>query len=271
MKTNTALAERAKPPAPARTPERAALADAIIRRIACEQALAAGSMAVERALASVAKAESAVEAARTGVTAAGERHACELAEAAAGGKPATTNATRKARTALEDAEAELEAATSAHAKLKERLGDLEDQHLDAANRVEAAADIVLRGPAEQALGEAETAALRLRELMPVLQFMLAPEVTPEMMGLWRHPLFDTDWTHEIRTLGRERADRRQYAAAAARRERNAPFEELGAAVQRLLERPPHLDAAWYQHPTLEAWRQARAALHHDADAPLPPI
>jgi hypothetical protein len=267
-KTNTALAV-AKPPAPTRTPERQRLADAIGRRLAAEQALTAGRMAVSRALASVAKAETAIAAARTGVSAAGEQHACELAEAAAGGKPATTNPTRKARTALEDAEAGAEAATSALAKLRSNLGDLEDQHLDAENRVTAAADVVLRAPAADILARAEGAALTLRELQPLLQFMVRPELTPEMLGRPVYPLFDTDWSHEIRTLGRERADRRQYAGAACRGERNAPFEALGAAVRRFLEQPPHRDGDWYRHPGLEAWRQAREALMSDADALLP--
>jgi hypothetical protein len=101
--------------------------------------------------------------------------------------------------------------------------------------------------------------------------MLAPEVTPGMVGLGRRPLFDPDWDREIRTLGRELAGRRHFAGAGARRERNAGFEGLAAAITRFVEKPPHRDGDWHKHPGLEAWRSAREALMTDPDAPLPAL
>jgi hypothetical protein len=44
--------------------------------------------------------------------------------------------------------------------------------------------------------------------------------------------------------------------------------EAGTAIQHFLERPPHNDGG-YSHPSLEAWRLARAALMDDPDAVLP--
>jgi hypothetical protein len=276
MKPNTALktapdgAQRTKPPA--RSPERQHLSDCISRRTAAEQAHEAGTRAAARARDAVVKAEAAVEAARAGVVEAGDQRASELALAASGGKPATSNATRWARTAL-DAEHELAAATSAHAKLKVNLGDLEDAALDASNRVTAAVDVLLRASAEPALAEAEGLALRLRELVPTLWFFLRPEMDEAMVGRPISSPFSTDWDAEARHLGRERANRRAYAASDALGARNAGFSEVGKAITRFLERPPHLDNGWnwYKHPALAAWRAAREALHHDADAPVPPV
>jgi hypothetical protein len=263
--------ERRAPPV--RTPQRAALATAIARRDAAAMAHEAGRRALARAGEGLAQAEAAVEGARVRVKEAGEQRASELAAAAASGKPATSNAMRNARTELGDAEHEVEAATAAHAKLKANLADLEDAALDAENRVTAHADIVLRAGAEHLLAEAETAALRLRELMPLLGFMLRPEFKPEMVGLPQHPLFHTNWDVEAapHVCGKERATRRSFAASDVLRLRNAPFEEVGGAIERFLDRPPHRDDVWYRHPVLEAWRAAREALHHDADAPLPPL
>jgi hypothetical protein len=136
----------------------------------------------------------------------------ELAEAAAGGKSAPTNATRKARAELEDAESELNAATAALTKVRANLGDLEDAALDASNRVTAAVDVLLRASAaEQALSDAETLALRLRELTPLLRYLLDPRITPQNALSPRSPMFSLDWDHEARTLGRERASRRSFA------------------------------------------------------------
>jgi hypothetical protein len=108
-------------------------------------------------------------------------------------------------------------------------------------------------------------------LAPVLHFMLAPEVTPEMLGRARPQIFgEEDWNHARRYLGPERADRRHYADDAARKERVGPFAELDAAIRHFLERPPQNDGA-HRHPSLAAWHEARAALMNDPDAALPPI
>jgi hypothetical protein len=218
----------------------------------------------------VVQAEGAMETARLEVAAAGEKDACAAAEAAAGGAPVPANATRAALTLHEDRQHELAAASSAFAKLKTNLGDLEDSELEARNRVTAAVDIVLRASAaQQALSEAETAALRLRELMPTLCFFLWPEMDPAMVGRPMPPLFSTDWDTEARHLGRERADRRAFAATTAARTRDAGFSEISEAIKRFVDRPLPQGDAWYRHPAFEAWRAARAALHHDADALLP--
>jgi hypothetical protein len=187
-----------------------------------------------------------------------------------GGQADAANPTRAARVALADNEAELEAAVIAKGKLAERAGDLEDEHRDASNRVTVAVDAVLRAGAADVLAQAEEAALKLRALLPALQFMVAPEFGPEMVGRPLRPLFDTDWDHERRTLGPERADRRHFAGDARRRDRDEPFTEMQAAIRRFIERPPQNDSA-HRHPSLAAWQEARAALMDDADAPLPPI
>jgi hypothetical protein len=265
--------ELTKPPA--RTPERQALADAIVRMDVASLALTAGRRAVERARDSVVKTEGALEGARGAATEAADQRASELAAAAATGKPAAMNATRKAaRTALEDAELEAEAAATALAKLKSNLGDLEDAALNAGNLVVAHVDIVLRTEAgSAALVRAETAALQLRELLPVLRFFLTPQITEETALLPQREMFSTDWDFEARPhqFGRERAARRHYAAANVHRLRDAPFRELGAAIEQFIEQPPHLGNGWYRHPILEAWRAARVALMNDADAPVPPV
>jgi hypothetical protein len=152
---------------------------------------------------------------------------------------------------LADVEHEVAASRSALAKLKANLGNLKDALLDAQNHVTAAMDRGLRAPAEQALSEAEGLALRLRELMPTLWFFLRPEMDPAMVGRPMPPLFSIDWNDEVRRLGRERADRRSYASGRACGERNAPFKERGAAIQRFVEQPPHSDGEWYRHPALQ--------------------
>jgi hypothetical protein len=179
---------------------------------------------------------------------------------------------RGARTKLGDAEHEVEAAAAAHAKLKANLADLEDALLNASNRVTVAVDAVLRAGAEHLLAEAETASLRLRAVLPALQFMIHPEATAEMAGRPLPVPFATDWDRERhdRAIGKERADRRHYAGAACLRERNAPFEELRTAIQNFLARPPHTDGARLL-PASAPLHQARAALMDDADHPLPSV
>jgi hypothetical protein len=45
---------------------------------------------------------------------------------------------------------------------------------------------------------------------------------------------------------------------------------MGEAIERFLQRSPSGGGDWLRHPSLEAWRKCREALHHDADAALPP-
>jgi hypothetical protein len=250
----------AKPPAPSRTPERAALADAIMRRTEAEQALEAGKRAVTRVLDAMESAERRLEAARAEVAKAGDHDADALADAVASGEPATTNATRKARTALEVAEDELNAATTARAKLRARLGDAEDALLVAQNHVARLVDVVVRAGARALLADAQEAASRLRELLPMLRFFLSssPRISPN------------SWDYEVRTMGRERANRRMYAGA---RDGSIPgqdpFAELATAIEKFVKGP--LDGDRSDHPVLAGWHAAREALHHDADAPLPAL
>jgi hypothetical protein len=253
---------RAKPPAPPRTPEREQLHAAIQRRTEAEQALEVGKRAVTRVVDAMEAAERRVEAARAEVAKAGDRDANALADAVAGGEPATTNATRKARTALEVAEDELNAATTARAKLRARLGDAEDALLVAQNHVARHVDIVLRAGAAQVLADAQRAASRLRELLPMLQFFVSssPRTSPG------------NWEYEVRTMGRERANRRMYVGA---RDGSIPgqdpFAELATAIEKFVKGPLDGDKAWSDHPVLAGWHAAREALHHDADAPLPAL
>jgi hypothetical protein len=256
---------------PPRSAERQALASCISRRDAAALALEAGQRAVTRASDAVAKAEGKVQRASAAAAEAGERHACELAEAMADGHAAPASTTRAARAAMLDAEDEAAAAHGAHAKLKASLADLEDAALDAQNHVTSAADRVLRTSAEQVLDEAEAAALKLRELRPLLLFYLQPELDPATVGMGRREIFGTDWDHERRVFGAERGDRRHYAAEAARRARSQPFEEIDAAIKRFMALPPHTGQDWFRHPALEPWRKCREALHHDADAVLPAL
>jgi hypothetical protein len=107
-----------------------------------------------------------------------------------------------------------------------------------------------------------------------LRFLLDPTITPDNALMGRREFASTDWDGERRdrAFGEERADRRHYAGDSVRRLRDAGFEELGAAIKRFVEAPPHVDAGWYRSVGLEAWREAREALiRGDADALLPPI
>jgi hypothetical protein len=266
---------RAKPPGP-RSPERAALADAIARRTAAEQMVESSQRALDRVRDARDAAEAKVEAARLAVTEAGAQDADALADAVAGGETVTTtHAMRGALTRAQDAEHELAAATSAHAKLKARLGDAEDALLHAQNLVVACADVVLRASAESALAEAETLALRLRELGPLLWFYLDPSITPEhALSSPRRPMFSTDWNDEVRRFGRERAIERNHAAGDAVALRDGAFnEELGPAIKRFVEAPPHLNGwDWHRQPSLEPWHKCREALiAGDPDAPTPEL
>jgi hypothetical protein len=274
MTSNTAL----KTAPPERSPERAALADSIARRDAASLALTAGQAAVERAKDAITAAEAKVDRLRHALAHGTEADADAMADAMASGRaPAPSSAARKARTALEDGEHELAAATSALAKLRANQGRLEDTILHAQNLVVARADVVLRASAGQALAAAETAALQLRELMPVLQYFRDPSITPQdVLSTPRHPPFSLDWNWnvEVRRFGRERARERGYAAGDAVRVRDGAFNaELGPAIKAFVEAPPHLNGwNWHRHPSLEPWHKCREALiAGDPDAPLPAL
>jgi hypothetical protein len=260
---------------PTRTPEREQLHAAILRRTAAEQMVESSQCALDRVRDARDAADAKVEAARLAVIEAGAQDADALADAIAGGETVTTHAMRGALTRAQDAEHELAAATSAHAKLKARLGDAEDALLHAQNLVVACADVVLRASAESALAEAETLALRLRELGPLLWFYLDPSITPEhALSSPRRPMFSTDWNDEVRRFGRERAIERNHAAGDAVALRDGAFnEELGPAIKRFVEAPPHLNGwDWHRQPSLEPWHKCREALiAGDPDAPTPQL
>jgi hypothetical protein len=247
---NTALKTappRAKPPT--RTPERQALPDAIVRRESASLALESAQRALSRARAAWVDGEAKVEKARAEIVAAGDRDANAVVRALADGEPVPANATRKARMELESAEDELNAATTARAKLKVRLGDAEDALLGAQNHVTPHVDIVLRAGAPQVLADAEDAAQKLRSLLPMLRFFLSP--APESLSPRTH-----SWDYEATTMGRERANRRAFTGARARTAGEGPFAELRTAIERFLAQSPLLDAAgWYRHPGLEQWRK----------------
>jgi hypothetical protein len=202
---------------------------------------------------------------------AGEQDACQLAESLAGGHAAPASTTRAARAAMLDAEDEAAAARGALTKLKASVADLEDEARAAGNIVVVCVDAIIRGAAEGVLAEAEAAALKLRGLLLLLSFFIQPEIDPATVGLGRREIFGTDWDHERRVLGAERGDRRHFAAEAARFARSQPFDEVETAIKRFVALPPHTGQDWFRHPSLDAWRAAREALHHDADAALPPV
>ena len=106
--------------------------------------------AIERARDLVAAAEAALEATRIGVAEARERHADQIAEAAAGGSaPATPGAVRLARAAEQSALDDLDAARGALERLASGFPELEELHAIAANAVIAAANAVI-APARRA-------------------------------------------------------------------------------------------------------------------------
>jgi hypothetical protein len=213
-----------------------------------------------------------VQEASAAVAEAGERHACELAEAAAGGNPATSNPTRKARTALEDAEHELAAATSALAKVKARLGDLEDEARAAAAMVTVAADMVVRSHASEVLMEAEALAARLRGLRCILCFMERPEVSAsDTLSTPRPDPLSKDWQFAVRQYGKDRADRRARDAWKAQRARDEGFAETKAEVRKFLSGGVLGDERRNADASVAPWQAARAALMDDADAPLPAL
>jgi hypothetical protein len=219
-----------------RSPERQALADAIVRRAAAEQALTAGQRAATRGLDAVGAAERKVEAARAKVAEAGDQDAARLADAVASGEPVTTMATRAALTKAEDAQHELAAATSAHAKLRARRKDLEDALRDAESCVTGHVYRVIRADAGQLLSEAQQAAARLRELLPVLHFMQAPNLVSPSTP--RSSVYTEGFDDE--------------------------------AITSFIANPRSKPDDWYGGPVAQ-WRAAREALMNDADQPLPAL
>jgi hypothetical protein len=238
--TGMKAAERAEA-APGRTVERQKLAEAIVRRDAANLALETGRRALTRASDIIEKAETKLERARAAVTDAGEQHACALAEAIEAGTKLRANPTSAARSDLAAAEDEVAAAVAARRKLGDRVRDLEDELRIATSAVTDCVDGIIRAGAGRLLDEAEQAALRLRELRPLLWWMCRPEIVAGT---------DLNVPYFPRGDG-------------------PPFGALRPAIERLLAQHPENGYAMLRHPVLEPWMRARAALMNDAGAPLP--
>jgi hypothetical protein len=88
------------------------------------------------------------------------------------------------------------------------------------------------------LAEAQEAALRLRELLPVLLFMSEP--------------------------------RRESQSTPINPSYSADFEELGKAIDAFVANPRSKPEVWFGTP-VAGWHAARVALMTNADAELPTI
>jgi hypothetical protein len=116
----------------------------------------------------------------------------------------------------------------------------------ARNELTAAVDaVIIAERGARALAEAEDALARLLRARRALQAVCA---TPKLEGFWREAGQAGDMC------------RKAFAEA------NLGLD--GVDVFRHLERSAAADD-WRSHPDTAAWREARAALMHEADAPLP--
>lgn len=190
------------------------------RRTAAEQALDAGRRALVRAGDVVQKAETRATDAAVALTKASEEHANALAAAAAADIAPPPNPKRQAREVEADAQDELAAAQAAHATVKARLGNLEDESRAAAAMVTVAADMVVRSHASEVLMEAEALAARLRGLRCILCFMESPEVSAsDTLSTPRRDPLSEDWQFALRQYGRtEPTDARETTGKSSVRE-----------------------------------------------------
>ena len=171
-----------------------------------------------------------------------------------------------------DAQDELAAAQAAHATVKARLGNLEDESRAAAAMVTVAADMVVRSHASEVLREAEALAARLRGLRCILCFMESPEVSAsDTLSTPRRDPLSGRLAIRPSPVRQDRADRRARDDWKVQRARDEGFAETKAEVQKFLSRGVLSDARWNADAAVAPWQAARAALMDDADAPLPAL
>ena len=157
-------------------PLRASLHAALEAKAKAARAVDARRAAIERARGLVAAAEAAVEAARAGVTLARERHADDIAKAAAAGTaPASPGTVRQARAAEQAALDDLDAARGALERLASGLPELEEAHALAANAVIAKANAVVASAAEAALAAVRATRAKYFSAASVLMALLVED------------------------------------------------------------------------------------------------
>jgi hypothetical protein len=225
-----------------RSRERQALAVAIEAAAMAARATEGGLAAVARASELVDDAQSKHAAASATVSAAKERHTAATAEAIGRGAPVPASAVRAARAAQADAEDDLDAAKAALKQLQTALAGLEEEAHRADIAVEAAVNSVLAGEAAVLLVE------RLEHLKRELPELQAKLYFLKSRGFERQGIYSV----EVPAL---------HAPLAEIESRITSAIELGLSF--------HVTAA-EQHPAVEPWRAACAALRDDPDVPLPP-
>ena len=207
--------------------------------------------AIGRARDLVAAAEAALEATRIGVAEARERHAEQIAEAAAGGSaPATPGAVRLARAAEQSALDDLDAARGALERLASGFPELEELHAIAANAVIAAANAVIAPAAASAVSAVRAARVKYFDAAALLTVLLGDS--------------DEDKDEDVAELS-------LVQSLTAQERRAKPLRNVKAeASDLLLAGPPLLDA---ERPAAfaaqEAWRRWRRDLRTNPDA-VPP-
>jgi hypothetical protein len=255
-------------PTPDRCPDRQRLAEAIEARTSAQTAVDMARDAVARGRDVAAAAEERLEEARAATATSRAQRAQELAHIAEGGTTALANPTRKARAEEADAEDDADAARSALHALRERLGEAEDAVRAAEQMVVAHVDRILRSVAERVLADGVEAALRFQHARVLLRFLQRPEAAGRIPTIRQLDVFSDE---DGARLGERRAWQRARAADAARQVRDEGFDNetverhLSQALQNIYEH----EKAWTLAPELGAWCEARAALMHDPDAPLP--
>jgi hypothetical protein len=229
-------------------PLRAALRQAIAKAQKAQAAVAEHQAAIERARSLVEASEAKLEAATAAIATAREHDAKRLAEAISSGGSSSARALKQARAAETDAADTLETARSAFATLKADLGDVELASAHAGNAVLTVIAQMLRPVTEQVLERARKTKAEFLVLQRTLVALTAEDDAPP------------DFADEIqRHIGR--------------RERAAPLDELRTEVLRFCDLGLQAsDEEWaVATETAGRWRQARAVLRSDADAPLPEV
>jgi hypothetical protein len=206
------------------------------------------------------RAQEALDGARQRADAAGEAveqarqdHALAHTTAVSSGRPAPTDKTlRAARSELEVAADDAEAAEHALRTLTEACTEPDAELEKAERRVDDAAHAVMAERAPDTLREAEALALALSHRLLELRFL--------------HDVLDRCREARRRKIVSEHDTGEAIALLSAE-----PDDAVGKQIDRLLAQPLAADASsdWRNHPHLESWRNALASMQKDADAAAP--
>jgi hypothetical protein len=226
-----------------RSRERQALAAAIEDNLAAEAKLEAQRNAVERAERLVGDAATKLAAAVAAVASAREHQARRVAQAISAGSQATpASALRAARAAEVEAQDNQDAGVAALAQLQASLADLEAGAASAAMRLEAALNALLSTAGAPLIERLRLCRIETAELLAILCFI-------RERGGVRHGTNSRETRELAEPLAAIKPDIGKALAAIG-----FPFADVDHAMQ---------------HPIVNVWAEAVAALRADADASLP--